>query len=251
MKMFKIVILTKRSVILLFTIFILLIFITISFIIKINILPANTFADPRSGVIVIDPGHGGIDGGTNKDGILEKEINLDIGRKLRSLLEQKGYKVIMTRDEDISLETLDASGKGRHQRDLNARVNIINNSNAQLFVSIHVNCNLKKPATDGAIVFYNNKYEQNKSLAYSIQKALNNIVVNNRKRTVHNPAQAKYFVLGNSDIPGVIVETAFISNKSERQELLKEKFREDTATAIVSGIEQYLHESTNVSTPGQ
>lgn len=251
MRIFKIVVLTKRSLILLITIFIFFLFISISLFIKISLLPANTFADPRSGIIVIDPGHGGIDGGTNKDGILEKEINLDVGRKLRLFLEQKGYKVIMTRDEDISLEALDNSAKGRHQRDLNARVNIINNSNAQLFVSIHVNCNLKKPSTDGAIVFYNNKYEQNKSLAYSIQRALNNIVVNNRKRTVHNPVQAKYFVLGNADIPGVIVETAFISNNSERQELVKGTFRENTATAIVSGIEQYLHESTNVSSPEQ
>jgi N-acetylmuramoyl-L-alanine amidase len=64
-------------------------------------------------------------------------------------LEQQGYKIIMTRDDDISLEKLDASGKSRHQRDLNARVNIINNSNAQLFISVHVNCNLKKPSTDG------------------------------------------------------------------------------------------------------
>lgn len=92
MRIFKIVVLTKRSLILLITIFIFFLFISISLFIKISLLPANTFADPRSGIIVIDPGHGGIDGGTNKDGILEKEINLDVGRKLRLFLEQKGIK---------------------------------------------------------------------------------------------------------------------------------------------------------------
>lgn len=63
----------------------------------------------------------------------------------------------MTHDDDISLDSLDNSSKSRHQRDLKARINIINNSNAQLFVSIHVNSNIKKPSTEGAIVFYNNK----------------------------------------------------------------------------------------------
>ena len=248
MKKIKIVIFRINSLIVIFSVLIILLFASVVFIVKSTLL-ANTFSDPNSGIIVIDPGHGGIDGGTNKDGILEKEINLDISKRLCYYLEQKGYKVIMTRNDDISLDALDNSSKSRHQRDLNARVNIINNSNAQLFVSIHVNCNLKKPSTEGAIVFYNNKYEQSKTLAYSIQRNLNSIEISNRKRTVHNPTQAKYFVLGNADIPGVIVETAFISNKMEFQEITKESFRENTAKAVVSGIQQYLQESTNVSLP--
>ncbi len=248
MKKIKIVIFKTNSLIVVFSVLIILLFASIVFIVNSTLL-ANTFSDPNSGIIVIDPGHGGIDGGTNKDGILEKEINLDIGKRLCFYLEQKGYKVIMTRNDDISLDALDNSSKSRHQRDLNARVNIINNSNAQLFVSIHVNCNIKKPSTEGAIVFYNNKYEQSKTLAYSIQRTLNSIEISNRKRTVHNPTQAKYFVLGNADIPGVIVETAFISNKMERLEMTKESFRENTAKAVVSGIQQYLQESTNVSVP--
>lgn len=249
MRKINIVIFKKKSIVALSSVLIILLFVSILFIVKITVLSANTFSDPMSGIIVIDPGHGGIDGGTNKDGILEKEINLDIAKRLRFHLEEKGYKVIMTRDDDISLDSLDNSSKSRHQRDLNARINIINNSNAQLFVSIHVNCNIKKPSTEGAIVFYNNKYEQSKTLSYSIQRALNNIEINNKKRTVHNPAQAKYFVLGYANIPGVIVETAFISNKTERQEMTKETFRENTAEAIFIGIQQYLQESTNVSSP--
>lgn len=248
MKKIKIVIFKKNSLIVVFSVLIILLFASIIFIVKGSIL-ANTFSDPNSGIIVIDPGHGGIDGGTNKEGILEKEINLDIGKRLCFFLEQKGYKVIMTRNDDTSLDTLDSSSKSRHQRDLNARVNIINNSNAQLFVSIHVNCNLKKPSTEGAIVFYNNKFEQSKTLAYNIQRNLNSIDIGNRKRTVHNPTPAKYFVLGNAGIPGVLVETAFISNKVERLEMTKESFRENTAKAVVSGIQQYLQESTNVSVP--
>jgi N-acetylmuramoyl-L-alanine amidase len=249
MRKLKIIIVGRKSIILMSSVFIILFLALVSYIVKVSILPANKFVDPKSNIIVIDPGHGGIDGGTNKNGILEKEINLDIGTKLRHFLEQKGYKVIMTRDKDISLESSDSSSKSRHQRDLSTRVNTINNSNAQLFISIHVNCNLKKPSTDGAIVFYSNRYEQSKSLAYSIQRTLNNIEINKKKRTVHDPVPANYFVLNNADIPGVIVETAFISNKTEREELVKETFRVSTANAIVSGIEQYLRDSANVSSP--
>lgn len=249
MRKFKIIVLRKKTIIILSAIFIFLLFSAISYIFKISILPANTFSDPKTGIIVIDPGHGGIDGGTNTSGILEKDINLQIGKKLRPLLLQKGYKVIMTRDEDISLDSLDDSSKSRHLRDLKARVNIFNSSNAQLFISIHVNCNFKKPSTDGAIVFYNNKYEQSKSLASCIQGELNRIEINYKKRTVHKPVQAKYYILSNSNIPGVILETAFLSNKAERQELINETFQENTAKAIVSGIEQYLQESIKVSSP--
>lgn len=202
--------------------------------------PANAFLDPKNGIIVIDPGHGGVDGGTSIEGILEKDINLDISQKLKLLLVQKGYTVIMTREEDISLEKLDNSQRARHTRDLNARVNIINNSNAQLFLSIHVNCNDKKPSTDGSIVFYNDKFEQSKELAYSVQRALNNMLVNGKKRTVHDPIKAKYFILNYSDVPGVIVETAFISNMKERQLLQNETFREEIAEAIATGVDQYL-----------
>ncbi len=210
---------------------------------------SDTFTDPKNGIIVIDPGHGGIDGGTSKDGVLEKEINLDIAKKLKSILIKQGYKIIMTREEDVSLESLDSSRKSRHMRDLTARANIINNSNSQLFLSIHVNSNLKKPATNGAIVFFNKKYDQNKTLALCIQNQLNNMIVDGKKRSTHDPVQAKYYVLDYSNIPGVIVETGFISNEEERQELVKDSFRQELAKSISKGVEQYLSESRKVSSP--
>ncbi|HEX2925971.1 MAG TPA: N-acetylmuramoyl-L-alanine amidase [Ruminiclostridium sp.] len=223
--------------------------VTLLFNIHLKIHPVNQFKDPNSEIIVIDPGHGGVDGGTNKDGVLEKVINLDISEKLKYFLELKGYSVIMTREDDISLDHLNSSSKSRHMRDLNARTNIINKSNAQLFLSIHVNCDLKKPLTDGAIVFYNDRLEQNKLLAYSIQRVLNDIKVNGEKRTIHEPVKAKYFVLDKSNIPGVIVETAFISNNRERKEMVTDTFKEETAKALVTGIERYLSESDSVSSP--
>lgn len=206
-------------------------------------LPVNIFVDPCNGVIVIDPGHGGIDGGASRGGVIEKTINLDISLKLKARLEQKGYKVILTREEDISLDGLTSTGDSRHQRDLNARADMINASSAQLFLSIHGNCHSRNYNTNGSIVFYGNKYAQNKTLAYCLQRALNNITVNGRKRTVHDPQTADFFLLKHSDIPGAIIETAFISNDEEQQLLKTDEFKNEIAKAIADGVSKYLDDA--------
>jgi len=245
MKKLKVLVLRKRTICLAS----ILLLVPVIILLSINhfiLSSKDTFVDPGSGIIVIDPGHGGIDGGTNRDGILEKEVNLAIAKKLKTKLEEKGYKIVMTREEDISLEQYSNTGGSRHRRDLNARVEIINNSNAQLFVSIHVNCNLKRPATDGSIVFYSDKYEQSKTLAYCIQRSLNSMIVNGKKRTTHDPQKGNYYILNNSEIPGVIVETAFISNPVEKELLLKDEFREYLAESIADGIIKYLNNPETV-----
>lgn len=249
MKKLKIVVIRKKTMYFLSSTVLVFLLFSVSLWIYLSSLPVNTFTDPKSGIIVVDPGHGGIDGGTNKDGILEKEINLDVSKKLKIFFKKKGYEVIMTREEDVSLDSLDSSSQSRHQRDLNARANIINTSNAQLFLSIHVNCNFKRPATDGAIVFYNDNFVENKVLAYSIQRALNAMEVNGVKRTVHDPVQEKYYLLNNSEIPGVIIETAFLSNSTERHLLTRDEFREQLAKAIADGVEHYLKASGEVLLP--
>lgn len=246
MRRCRIVIIDKRIVSLsAFAVLTALLFL-VPYLIHLVNIQSNPFVDPGSGIIVIDPGHGGIDGGTNKDGVLEKEANLAISKKLKGFLESKGYKVIMTREEDISLDNLNTSSSSRHQRDLNARVNIINCSNAQLFLSIHINCNFRKPNTDGAIVFYNSKFQQNEKLAYCIQRSLNNMIINGKKRTVHDPQPGEYSLLKYSKVPGAIVETAFMSNVNERQLLTKDEFREQLALAIAGGVDCYLYETNMV-----
>lgn len=196
-----------------------------------------------SKLIVVDPGHGGIDGGTSLQGVLEKDINLYIAQKLKSYLQVKKFEVKMTRDRDISLDEYSKSGSTRHLRDLNARVNIINSSNAKLFLSIHVNCHLKNPSANSAIVFFSNKTPESKSLAYSLQKELNSITINGNKRCEHQPQPADYFILNNAQIPGVIVETAFISNDYDRSLLKTNEFKDELAKAIAVGVENYYSEN--------
>lgn len=208
--------------------------------------PAIDFVDPQSSIIVIDAGHGGIDGGTNRVNLLEKEVNLAIAQKLKSILEGKDYAVIMTRNDDVSLDDLNQSSSSRHKRDLNARASIINSSNAQLFVSIHVNSSSNSVA-DGSIVFYSQKFKQNETLAYCIQLALNDLTVDGERRTKYNPQIGDYYLLNHSDIPGVIIETAFISNAREKILLADDEFQTKLASAIADGIEQYLNNQKSLS----
>ena len=242
----NIVIINRRAFYIFLAAIISIVLISVPALILLNNLPASIFSDPKSGIIVIDAGHGGVDGGTSKNDILEKEINLDISKKLKLHLEQKGYTVIMTRENDSSLDKLSRRGGSRHTRDLDARVNIINSSNAQLFLSIHVNSNVKNPKADGSIVFYSERYLQNKVLAYYIQRALNDILIKGEKRTVRDPQKGNYYVLRHSQVPGLIVETAFLSNPRERWLLTTNDFRDGLARAISAGVEKYLDASANV-----
>ena len=104
-------------------------------------MPVNAFAFNNSDkVILIDPGHGGIDGGAkSKAGTIEKDINLQISLKLRDNLEEKGYKVYMTRDEDEGLYQKGNTIKEKKREDLNRRVQMKKETDCDIFVSIHQN----------------------------------------------------------------------------------------------------------------
>ncbi len=202
--------------------------------------------DGKTYIIVIDPGHGGVDGGTYIGNLYEKDINLDIAKKTKAYLEQKGHIVIMTRDKDISLDSLCSADIGRHRKDLSARADIINHSGASIFISIHINSNFGNPATNGSVVFFHNKSSSGKVLAYDVQRALNNVLADGIKRSIHNPVPADYFLLRNTSIPGLIVEAAFISNRKERELLTNQKFKDDLAFAIGEGIIKYFNKSNFV-----
>lgn len=186
--------------------------------------------------IVIDPGHGGIDPGTSKNGIVEKTINLEISQKLQHYLKMLGYKAILTRDKDSSLRGLSSLGDTLLQSDLNARVRIINRNNAKLFVSIHLNSNPDDKSMEGPIVYYNQNIPNSKILANSVQRELNNTIMNKQKHKYNRPEVESFYVLRFSNIPGVLVETAFVTNKNDRKLLTTDEFKEKTAQAIAKGI---------------
>lgn len=188
--------------------------------------------------IIIDPGHGGIDAGTSKGSIVESQTNLDMSKLLNNYLNECGCYSSLTRSKDISLDNL-CSGKGTRQlRDLSARVNIINKSKASFFISIHVNSAPEVPSNTGSIVYYDNKLPESKILAQNIQKALNSVTINNLKRKSHTPQTGDYYILRNSKIPGVLVETAYITNSEERSLLSTNEYKSKIVKAILSGVRE-------------
>jgi N-acetylmuramoyl-L-alanine amidase CwlD len=195
--------------------------------------------------ILVDPGHGGIDPGSHHNGsFTEKEIVLSVGLELRRLLEQAGAEIIITRetDEDVSRHIPGSEGS-RYQRDMKSRVKLINESGADLFVSLHIN-SIYDPTVRGAIVFYCNSRPENKVLAEAIQKNINPVVALNPgpDQYIHqNTKEGSYLVLNSAEIPGVIVEMAFMTSPDDRELLKQDRFRKKLAQAILVGIAEYIY----------
>ncbi|HHW12010.1 MAG TPA: cell wall hydrolase [Firmicutes bacterium] len=181
--------------------------------------------------VVIDPGHGGIDGGTqDRAGHLEKDINLAIAHKIRAQLVQCGINVVMTREDDIELAPYQPGRSGRHRRDLTARIERARNAKALFLVSIH--CDWSTAAERrGMVAFYYYRNPVGKTLASSIQEELNKIQPRPQKAV-----PGKYFLLEQPGINGVIVEVGFLSNPEEAALLRQPDYQEKIALAIARGI---------------
>ncbi len=197
-------------------------------------------------IIVIDPGHGGIDGGANdKYGFLEKNINLDIGLKLKKELEKEGFSVIMTRETDKSLEELSNINASRYNRDLDARKSIINQAKPDAFISIHVNSNIQSKAARGIQIYYYPTSENSKTLAkalcYSIDKNIyNNFLKTDKLKT--KIISEDYFILRETSYTGVLIEAGFMTNTMDKSLLEDENYRAKIAFSIKEGIKKYVME---------
>lgn len=204
------------------------------------------YGNPLGGwIILIDPGHGGIDPGVHYNEIItEKEVVLAVGVELRGLLEQAGARVIMTRetDQDIS-HLLPDEPDTRYRRDMKARVKLINESGADLFISIHIN-SVNEPYVRGAIAFYRDSRSENKILAETVQKNINPVVNADPKpgQLVHqNPKEGDYLVLNQAEIPGIIIEMAFMTSPDDRALLQQDSYRRRLAEALFFGIIEYAY----------
>ena len=184
--------------------------------------------------IVVDPGHGGIDSGANHDNVLEKEINLDIAKKLAQLLADNNIKVILTRNSD-QLYNND------RQEDLRHRVEVANSSNADLLISIHVN-SFPSSKSFGGETYYSEGSKEGKKLASAIQEQLIKIQPKNY-RTIKT---APYYVLEESNITAVLIEVGFISNPQDRKRITNSQEQEKIAEAITTGIINYFNNNLHL-----
>ena len=183
--------------------------------------------------------HGGDDPGkigVNKE--KEKDVNLAISKKLFQVLNEQGYKVVLTRSEDVVLGDGDKFSK---ISDLNKRCEIINNAyeenNKCIMVSIHQN-SFTQTSVHGAQSFYFQRSEQSKLLGETLQKILNEKVNDKEKKAKPNDS---YYILINSKCPGIIVECGFLSNSDEATKLTNETYQKELAEILSEGISTYFN----------
>lgn len=183
-------------------------------------------------IIYIDPGHGGIDPGSIYKNIYEKDINLEICLKLKNNLEKQGATVYLTRDGDYDLSTPNTST--RKKSDLNNRVRLINDSNANMYISIHLNATNSK-TWKGAQVFYDDVNQENIKIAKIIQTEFKKNTNTNREIS-----EITNMLLNRKvTIPGVLIEVGFLSNDNERYLLKQDSYQEKITNIIINGIINY------------
>ena len=202
---------------------------------------AMVFSDKKNGadaVVMIDAGHGGVDPGkVGENGVLEKDINLSIARKLRTRLEQNGFRVVMTRETDDGLYSENARNKKRE--DMAARVRMISEANPIFVVSIHQN-SFPDASCRGAQLFYYKDSEESKKLAEVLQKKFPEVLQDGNTRQAK--ANSDYYLLRKTECPVVIAECGFLSNADEEALLASDAYQEKVAEALCLGILQYRSE---------
>lgn len=194
-------------------------------------------------IIVLDAGHGGPDGGAvGGNEIIEKNITLEITKKVQDYLQEQGALVILTRDEDEDLASEDTKGYSKRKtEDLQKRVTLINQSGTDLFVSIHLNA-IPVSNSSGAQTFYTRSLVENERVAKFIQAELRTSLENTTRsaKTISNVYLLKY-----AKAPGALVEAGFLSNVNERYLLNSEKYQQKVAAAVYRGILRYFTEKGN------
>ena len=205
--------------------------------------PAHA-ASPLAGkTIVVDPGHGGVDTGAIANGVQEKDVTLPIGLDVGALLGQLGAHVVYTRTSDVTVGPPDDTEAG-----LAARAKLANDAHADAFISIHAN-SLSDPTYSGVMTFAGTAggyvdgahrspqlVAQSKLLAEDVQKA----VQQKTQATDRGVKSADYYVLGNTAMPSILIETGFLTNPTEAARLASPDYQQKIAAGIAQGFAAFF-----------
>ncbi|MBR1925527.1 MAG: N-acetylmuramoyl-L-alanine amidase [Clostridia bacterium] len=195
---------------------------------KVSAVPSKEFC------VVIDAGHGGIDGGSvGKLGVFERDLNLKVAKKLEGFLTALNIKVVQTRQTQQGLYSVFASGFKK--KDMKERQKIIQNSNADLVVSIHMNF-FSDSKSCGAQAFYKQNSPQSKMLASFMQELFIKNLYNARKA----PLSGDFYILNCTEKPGVLIECGYLSNEEEEKLLISDEYEQKVAYQIFCGIVKFL-----------
>ena len=192
-------------------------------------VPGATWKEAGDLLVVLDPGHGGMDGGCFRDGVLEKHVNMEIARAVESKLKELGYQVRMTRHYDTD-------------RTLEERVEYANKIGADLYVSIHQN-DSDVAGVNGMEIWYNGQQAgaESERLASLLQKyVLESTGAKEREIVEENTL----YVTRECTMASCLIETGFLSDRKERRNLVDSQYQEQIAQGIANGIELYFHPKT-------
>ena len=188
--------------------------------------------------VIIDAGHGGEDGGAEVNGVIEKDINLAISRRLADILRLSGCEVIEVRDKDISVYSDGASTlREKKTSDLHNRVELFNSNSNNIVVSIHQN-KFDNSKYSGTQIFYSVNDPDSAVLAENIRTAVVMLLQPDNTREL-KPAGSDIFILDSVQVPAVIVECGFLSNDNERELLSDPSYQQKMAYAVAMGVLEY------------
>lgn len=201
----------------------------------------DTSAEPltKEPKILIDPGHGGQDGGAVCNGVLEKDLNLAISKDTYDLIKLMGYDVSMTRYDDSFVTDSGSNVKERKLSDMKARLRMYNSDSENIIISIHQN-KFSDSRAEGSQIFYSPNNGKSKLLAQSIKRSVNSLLNTGLDREC-KPSGKGIYLLKNTNQPAVIVECGFISNFEECQRLKSGEYQKQIAFAVTAGLMDHIY----------
>lgn len=196
-------------------------------------------------VIIIDAGHGGMDGGAvSADGTQEQYLNLDIALKMNEYLTKLGFETVLTRSDDNSIHDADADTiRQQKVSDIHNRLKVIESNPDSIFVSVHQNYYTESKYS-GTQVFYSVNNPGSEKLAQNIQSSVVASLQPDNTRQIKQSGSSIY-LLHHSTVPSVLVECGFLSNTAETEKLKNEDYRMQMAEAVCKGIINYLNGTEN------
>lgn len=184
------------------------------------------------GTVVIDPGHGGCDpGACNRGmGLREKDLTLDISHRLAKLLREMGWNVVMTRTEDRDVTWAYSPDRA----ELQARADVANVNNADLFISIHCNASTSSSLNGSSIHWC-------KEIDYALAQSMKGLLGKTLRLQDRGLYRDNFYVLSHTIMPAVLIETAFISNYNDASKLTDKAFRQGVVSAIAQGLDTHMN----------
>jgi N-acetylmuramoyl-L-alanine amidase len=199
--------------------------------------PLAAGTNPR--LIVLDPGHGGSDDGAMHNGLVEKDLNIDVARRVKALLTARGWLVKMTRETDVDVF---APNDSAHD-ELQARCDVANQAGARLFISIHTNSFTTSELSGTTTYYY-------KSDSYGLADAVHARLAASLPTADDGIRKENFYVIHHTTAPAILVEMAFLSNPGDAQLLKTDAFLQKIAVGIANGVGDYATPGAPVSSNG-